>query len=89
MALEERDMLQAIRDHKGDIGHVHLADSNRRLPGQGLTNFAAVAAALNEIEYNGWGAFECGDPGNNADRAGEYMNELPACLDILRRAGIM
>lgn len=88
MALEERDMAQAIRDHKNDIGHVHLADSNRRLPGQGLIDFAAIAAALNEIGYTGWGAFECGEPGNNADRAQEYLNDMPACLEYLKRAGI-
>jgi sugar phosphate isomerase/epimerase len=67
---------------------VHLADSNRRLPGQGLIDFTAVATALKEIEYNGWGAFECGEPGNNADRAQEYLNDLPACLETLKQAGI-
>jgi sugar phosphate isomerase/epimerase len=89
MSLEERDMIQAIRDHKDDIGHVHLADSNRRLPGQGLIDFAAVAKALNEIEYKGWGAFECGEPSNNAERAQEYLEQMPACLGYLQQAGIM
>ena len=42
------------------IGHVHLADNNRRLPGQGHIDFAAGLAALQRIGYTGWYTFECG-----------------------------
>lgn len=87
MALEEDSIPQAIRDHAADIGHVHLADSNRRLPGQGMTDFAAAAAALNEIGYDGWAAFEPGDPGDNAKNAERYMRELPESLALLKSAG--
>jgi sugar phosphate isomerase/epimerase len=89
MALEETDMVKAIHEHKNEIGHVHLADSNRRLPGQGFTDFAAVAKALDEIGYTGWSAFECGKPSNNAENAPAYLNDLPACLDYLKRTGWM
>lgn len=88
MALEERDLIQAIHEHKHEIGHVHLADSNRRLPGQGFTDFTAIAQALDEIGYSGWGAFECGKPSNNAGNAAGYLNDLPACLDYLKRVGL-
>lgn len=87
MALEEQDVAQAIRDHRNDIGHVHLADSNRRLPGQGMTDFAAVARALDEIEYSGWGAFECGRPTQNSGFAATYQKEMPGCLQYLQQAG--
>jgi sugar phosphate isomerase/epimerase len=89
MALEERDMVQSIHEHKQDIGHVHLADSNRRLPGQGLTDFAAVAGALSVIGFDGWCAFECGRPSQNSAQAATYLKEFPACLDHLKRAGWM
>lgn len=89
MALEETDMAQALHDHKDVIGHVHLADSNRRLPGQGLTDWAAVGAALNAIGYDGWAAFECGEPGGNSVRAAQYLAELPASLERLREASFM
>ncbi len=87
MALEEDDIPAAIRSHADVIGYVHLADSNRRLPGQGFTPFAQAAAALNEIGYDGWAAFECGDPGDNAPRAAAYALELPASLAYLKEAG--
>jgi sugar phosphate isomerase/epimerase len=86
MALEEADIPAAIRAHGDCIGHVHLADSNRRLPGEGATDFAAAAAALREIGYGGWAAYECGLPGSNDPAA--YRDRLPRSLDYLRRAGV-
>lgn len=87
MALEEADMAAAIRDHADVIGHVHLADHNRRLPGQGFTPFAELAAALHAIGYDGWAVYEPGDPSANAKRAAQYASELPASLAFLRAAG--
>ncbi|MGQ9907835.1 MAG: sugar phosphate isomerase/epimerase family protein [Candidatus Flexifilum sp.] len=87
MALEEADSAAAIRQFGPLIGHVHLADHNRRLPGQGLIDFAALAAALHEVGYTGWAAYETGDPGENAARAEEYQRDLPASLEHLRAAG--
>lgn len=87
MALEEADSPAAIRQFGPLIGHVHLADHNRRLPGQGMTDFAALAAALKDVGYSGWAAYETGDPGDNAVRADAYRRDLPASLDHLRAAG--
>ena len=87
MALDEADIAQAIRDNAEHIGHVHLADSNRRLPGQGTTDFAAAASALNAIGYDGWAAYECGDPGDNAPRARQYRAQLPESVAHVRAAG--
>ena len=84
MALDEPDIPAAIRDNAAAIGHVHLADSNRRLPGQGRTDFRAALAALEAIGYDGWMAFECGAPGDNAPMAEAYLRELPASLAGLR-----
>ena len=84
MALDEPDIPAAIRDNAAVIGHVHLADSNRRLPGQGRTDFGAALAALREIGYSGWMAFECGAPGDNLPDAPAYLRDLPASLAHLR-----
>ncbi|HLE05009.1 MAG TPA: sugar phosphate isomerase/epimerase [Anaerolineales bacterium] len=80
MALEEEAIDRAIVQNGPTIGHVHLADSNRRLPGQGSTDFHAALAALREIGYDAWLAFECGEPGRNHDRATVYFAELPAAI---------
>lgn len=87
MALEEADLYGALRDCAADIGYVHLADSNRRLPGQGLTDFAAAAAALRQGGYSGWASLECGQPGQNQPAARQYSRELPAALAWLRETG--
>ena len=87
MALDEKDLRAAIRDHGKAIGHVHLADSNRRLPGQGTTDFGTIAMVLDEVGFESWAAFECGSPGANQARADEYLRELPASLAYLRERG--
>ncbi len=83
MALEEDDIPSAILRNGSHIGHVHLADSNRRLPGHGATDFPAALAALSQIGYDGWLAFECGEPGQNQAAAKAYFAELPGALTAL------
>jgi sugar phosphate isomerase/epimerase len=87
MALEERDTPAALREYAADIGYLHLADSNRRLPGSGLIDFTGIAGALNDGKYEGWVALACGQPGHNADSARFIYAELPACIARLKEAG--
>ncbi|HVR87198.1 MAG TPA: sugar phosphate isomerase/epimerase family protein [Planctomycetota bacterium] len=54
MNIEETDLLAALRAGAHQIGHVQLADSNRRPAGHGHTNFRAVAATLESIGYQGY-----------------------------------
>jgi sugar phosphate isomerase/epimerase len=54
MNIEEEDLSGALRSGGPLITHVQLADSNRRPPGHGHTDFAAVAAALGSIGYRGY-----------------------------------
>lgn len=57
--IEEADVAESIRAAGGAVGHVHLADSNRRPAGNGHTDFAPIAAALREIGYAGYVSAEC------------------------------
>ncbi len=54
MNIEEADVAAAIREGAEAIGYVHFVDSNRRPAGCGHTDFAPIAAALRDIEYNGY-----------------------------------
>src|SRR5262249_27707329 len=54
MNIEERDIVEALRFGGSLLGHVQLADSNRRPAGNGHTDFRAVASALREIGYKGY-----------------------------------
>jgi sugar phosphate isomerase/epimerase len=89
MALEETDPVGAIREHAADIGYVHLTDSNRRLPGQGLLNFAQIASALGEGGYDGWVTLACGQPSHNAENARYFLDALPASIEVLKQAGFV
>jgi sugar phosphate isomerase/epimerase len=54
MNIEEADVAAAIRAGGKHIGHVHLADSNRRPAGFGHTDFGPIAQALRDIGYGGY-----------------------------------
>ncbi len=54
MNIEEASLTDALRAGGADIGHVHLADSNRRPAGCGHTDFVAVNAALRQTGFSGY-----------------------------------
>lgn len=54
MNIEEADAAGAIRAAGDHVGHIHLADSNRRAAGLGHTPFAPIAEALRAISYSGY-----------------------------------
>ncbi|MGQ9523696.1 MAG: sugar phosphate isomerase/epimerase family protein [Armatimonadota bacterium] len=78
MSIEEADIPASIRKAGEWIAHVHLADSNRLLPGFGHTDFRAGFAALKEVGFQNYMALECGIPGDPAV-------ELPRCAEYLRK----
>mgnify|MGYP001296160906 CR=1 FL=1 len=53
MNIEEASLPDAIRSVAPLIWHVHLADSNRRAPGLGHTDFRTLIDVLAEIGYEG------------------------------------
>jgi len=54
MNIEERDIAASLRQAAKHLGHIHLADSNRRAAGGGHTDFSPIAKALRDIGYNGF-----------------------------------
>ena len=59
MQIEEVDLATAISDAGDRLVHVHVADSNRLLPGRGHLDFRPGFAALKRIGYNGSLGIEC------------------------------
>ena len=53
MNLEERDLAATVRSVGDRLGYVHLADSNRRAPGQGHIGFGEIFEALDDVGYAG------------------------------------
>lgn len=54
MAIEEADLVAALRTAGRRVGHVHFADSNRQAMGRGHTDPEPLIAALREIGYTGF-----------------------------------
>jgi len=79
MALEEADMLTAVRDHLDLIGLLTLSDHNQRLPGVGLVGFESLATALIVGGYHGWVSIDANTPAT--------IDTLQASIEMLRVAG--
>lgn len=78
MNIEEASIPDAIRRGGKWIKHIHLADSNRLLPGWGHIDFRSGFIALKEIGYTNFMALECsvpGDPNETLPRAAQYLRE--------------
>ncbi|MCY3915403.1 MAG: sugar phosphate isomerase/epimerase [Chloroflexi bacterium] len=78
MNKEEADIPASLRAVAPHLGHVHLADSQRWLPGHGHTDFVGAFRALREIEYDGWLALEC------MPTPGDPLENMRACVEFLR-----
>jgi sugar phosphate isomerase/epimerase len=70
MNIEEVDLATSVRLAGDRLGHVHLADSNRRAAGYGHLDIAQVLRTLQGMDYQGYISFEV-FPLPNARQASE------------------
>jgi len=77
MSIEEADILSSLEKASDHVLHIHLADSNRLLPGYGHTDFKSAFKVLKKVEYKNFMALECGVPGDPHE-------DLPKCARYLR-----
>ncbi len=78
MSIEEVSIPAAIEKAKRWLAHVHLADSNRILPGMGHTDFSSGFKKLKEIGFTQYMALECGVPEpkeENLKKSIEYIKK--------------
>jgi sugar phosphate isomerase/epimerase len=80
MGIEEDDLAGALEKDAEYIAHVHLVDTNRKLPGLGDRDFAAVFATMRRAGFEGYFCMECGI-------AGDPAKELPASVKKMRENG--
>ena len=52
MHYEDNDIIDAFNMCKGRIEHIHISDSDRKFPGSGMVDFAAVGNCLIELGYD-------------------------------------
>jgi sugar phosphate isomerase/epimerase len=76
MNIEDADVAESIRHAGRWVRNVHLADSNRWLPGYGHTDFGPGLRALKEVGYDLYYGFECrvtGDPMAELKKSADYI----------------
>jgi sugar phosphate isomerase/epimerase len=78
MNIEEPDIAASIEAASNRIVHIHLADSNRLLPGHGHIDFRKPFQALKKVGFKNFMALECGVPGDSDET-------LPECVRFLKR----
>jgi D-psicose/D-tagatose/L-ribulose 3-epimerase len=52
--IEERHPAEALRAVARDLGHVHLSENDRGIPGTGHVDWKGTLKVLKEIGYDGW-----------------------------------
>lgn len=85
MNLEEKDIFEAIRKYSDYNIHVHLADNNRRFPGQCGLDFEKIFRTFNEVGYTGdftTEIYQLPDMRGAAKGAAEYL--IPLMRRIFR-----
>lgn len=85
---EELSVPESIRKAGRLVRHVHLSDHNRRLPGQGNTDFRAIFRATRDIGFSDYLSFECdvfGDKAAEVRAAAAFIKqELQASQEAAR-----
>ncbi len=79
MSMEESNLSESILAMEGSIRHVHLGDSNRRMPRCGSLDWESGFKALKNQEYDGYINLECstmGSPETAIPEAADFLNRL-------------
>jgi len=71
MNIEEQSIFSSLLKAGKQIGHVHIADSNRKVPGLGHIDWETVFKTLKEIDYPGHCSIEA-IPGENPTKDAEF-----------------
>ena len=81
MNIEEADLPASILACAPEIKYVHLADSNRRYPGQGHLDLAGVLGTLRRIGYDGVLSAECLPLPTKQEAAAGWLAAVRKLLD--------
>ncbi len=80
MNIEDGDLTETIRTYGRDTAYVHIADSNRKYPGLGHTDFPALLRAFREVGYDGPYCAECHANGDLDAGCAAWLREMHRLL---------
>jgi D-psicose/D-tagatose/L-ribulose 3-epimerase len=87
--IEERHPAEALRRVAGDLGHVHISENDRGIPGTGHNDWRGVLEALKEMNYQGWLTIESfAQPEPELAAAAAIWRDLAPSGDELAQQGL-
>jgi D-psicose/D-tagatose/L-ribulose 3-epimerase len=87
--IEEQHPGQALRAVAKDLGHVHISENDRGIPGTGHVDWKGILRVLKEIDYEGWLTIESfAQPEPALAAAAAIWRDLAPTGDDLARQGL-
>jgi len=87
--IEERHPAAALRAVANDIGHVHISENDRGIPGTGHVDWKGILKSLKDIGYDGWLTIESfAQPEPALAAAAAIWRDLAPTGDDLARQGL-
>lgn len=87
--IEERDPANSLRAVRGYLGHVHISENDRGIPGTGHNDWRGILRALKETGYEGWMTIESfAQPEPELAAAAAIWRDLAPSGDELARQGL-
>ncbi len=87
--IEEQHPADALRSVAKELGHVHISENDRGIPGTGHNEWKAILMTLKEIGYDGWLTIESfAQPEPDLAAAAAIWRDLAPSGDELARRGL-
>jgi len=87
--IEEKHPAEALRSIAKELGHVHISENDRGIPGSGHTDWQGVLKVLKAIHYNGWMTIESfAQPEPDLAAAAAIWRDMAPSGDELAKQGL-
>jgi len=87
--IEERHPADSLRTNGRELGHVHISENDRGIPGTGHNDWTGILSTLKEIGYGGWLTIESfAQPEPDLAAAAAIWRDLAPSGDELARRGL-
>jgi len=87
--IEEKHPAEALRSVAKDLGHVHISENDRGIPGSGHVDWQGVLKVLKAIRYKGWMTIESfAQPEPDLAAAAAIWRDMAPSGDELAQQGL-